>query len=186
MGGLASLLGDESRDVLTVQRGRVRRGEVVRDNDMVSAVAGEPLTRFSQQMPENPSGDILKVDGPFAEVRVVDRGECVDELVGDPLEDKFRIVLLAVDPVDHLVDEAGVLKNKEMGVENAGISGGWGAGKSLLKGDQLAARCKQSYLETRDFRIQFFLLKIAERNDFLFLEMDENLSLGDARCDPDA
>jgi hypothetical protein len=91
-----------------------------------------------------------------------------------------------VDPVDHLVDEAGVLKNKEMGVENAGISGGWGAGKSLLKGDQLAARCKQSYLETRDFRIQFFLLKIAERNDFLFLEMDENLSLGDARCDPDA
>ena len=73
-----------------------------------------------------------------------------------------------------------------MGVENACISGGRGAGKSLLKGDQLSARCKQSCLEARDFRIQFLLLKITKRNDFLFLEVDQNLSLGDARCDPDA
>lgn len=54
-------------------------------------------------------------------------------------------------------------------------------GKAFLKLKNLLSRCKQSPLKASDFRIQFMILKVAERNGFLLLKMDENLPLGNSR-----
>jgi hypothetical protein len=54
-------------------------------------------------------------------------------------------------------------------------------GKAFLELENLFSRCKQSSFKTSDFHIQFMILKISERDGFLFLKMDQNLPFGNTR-----
>ena len=65
-----------------------------------------------------------------------------------------------------------------MGVKDPCVASSRRLGKSFLELDYLLSGCKQSSFKTSNFRIQFMTLKIAKGNGFFFLEMDQNLPLG--------
>ena len=67
-----------------------------------------------------------------------------------------------------------------MGVKDARIARSSGLGEALLEYHQLFSCCKQSCLKARDFRIQFTILEIAERDGFFLLKMDQHLAFGNS------
>jgi len=153
VGGLAPLLGDKPGDVFPVEGRRVRGGQLVGHDDVAAVVPPETLARLAEKLAEHAAGHVLKVNRPLAQVGVVDRGEGPDEFLGDRIEDEFGVVPIAADPLEHLIDQAGILKHQQVGVEDARIPRGGGLGEAFLKRLQLPPCCKQSCLKTNDFRI---------------------------------
>ena len=75
-------------------------------------MAGQALARFAQEVPDNPTGDILQIDGPLPQVWIINGGQGFDEFVDDALEYKLGIVFLPSDPVEDLLDQGGVFEHQ--------------------------------------------------------------------------
>ena len=131
-------------------------------------------------MSDDASGDILQIERTLPKISIIDGGEGLDEMMGDPLKDKFRVMPLCPYSLVHLINEARIFQYKKMRVENTGIACPCRLGQTGLKLLELLPCCKQSPLKTSNFRIQFRFRNIPEWNDFLLLKVDQDFPLGDA------
>jgi len=92
-------------------------------NDVAPIMPPETLARFAKQMAKHAPSHILQIDRPLPQVWVINGRESADELLGNRVKNKFRIMALLTDPSENLLDQAGVFEHQEMGVKNPRISG---------------------------------------------------------------
>ena len=71
MGCLAPLFGDKSGDIIPVECRRVGGSQFVGHNDVIPVVTRQALTRFTHEVTDNPSADILQVDGSFPQIGII-------------------------------------------------------------------------------------------------------------------
>jgi len=131
-------------------------------------------------MSDDASGDILQIERTLPKISIIDGGEGLDEMMGNPLKDKFCVMPVCAYSLIHLINEARIFQHKKMRVEYTGIACPCRLGQADLKLLKFFPCCKQSPLKTSNFRIQFRFWNIPKWNDFLLLKMDQHFPLGDA------
>ena len=140
---------------------RVRRRQIVREDDDVVRDLGNVVVCDSLQIHEHALRDVLDVRDPLAEVVVIERREARLELFLDFGERPLRVDLLLLDLLHHLVLERGVADDHGVRVEDRGVLVAHRAADLLLQLQQLVAGLLERLHEAGDLAVD---LLVADRN----------------------
>ena len=113
-----AFLRDERRDARLMQAGRLRGGQVQRDDHLAAGDRTDFRRSRAEELVEHAAGDVADVGGALAEEIVLHLGEDIDVALRDRLEAVLDVVAGAPDLLGHLIDEGDVLQHQQVGVED--------------------------------------------------------------------
>jgi len=180
MGGLAANLCGKSHDELPIELCRVRRGEVVGDNDMLPIMRGHAPGGLAEQVANHPARHVLDVHHPLTQKGIVDLRKSPAVFLRHLMEDILDVRSLALEIAQHLVNQRPILDHEKVGIEDARIVGADGAGNSLLGGEQFRPCGDQGGLEARDLPREFLGLNLPEGDFLILLPLDHDGAMGNA------
>ena len=114
-------VGDDRQARALVDPGRIRRRQVVRDDDPPLDQAAEGVLRLAEEVLEDPLGHVADVAGALAQVLVVDLGEGLDVLLRDHVEAGLDVPAGRLEFADRLGDQRLVLEDEQVGVKDQGL-----------------------------------------------------------------
>ncbi len=186
MRGLAADIGGKPHHQRAVELRGVRGGQIMRDEDVRRGDAGEVTAPFAHQIMDHAAGDIMDIQRPFPQVRVVDLAQGLRVTSGHRAEDMLDVVPVALEGAQHLVNEGAILHHQQMGVKNTRVLGADRFGDPFLKLEDLDAGGNQRRFEAGDFAGNFVFLDPADQGQFVVGAINKDAPAGDSRRDTNA
>src|SRR5204863_8225110 len=105
---------------------------------------------FTLQISNHTASDVLNIERPLPQVRIINLAQSVGILSRYLLENEFDIAKVRLEFAQDLVDKSSVFDNEEVGIKDSGVFGANRLRNSLLHFQDLPARLNQSCFESPD------------------------------------
>ena len=191
MAGGAAAVGDESEDAFAVEDGGGGGGQVRGDNDgRFGEMEEVTFGGAPEEMVEDPPADIAEIGGAFAEVIVFERADGRGEFLGDLLVGGFAVEMLIPDEAMDFAEEAFVLEDEEVGIEDRSLVLAEDHDDLALDFEEVAPGGGDGVLESLDFAGDFVGGDFAAEDMACGVAEDDDASVGhpggggDAAIDP--
>ena len=140
---------------------------------------GNDARRLSEHMANHAARDILDIDHPLAEIRVINRAQRAAILLGDLVERVLHVVAFVFQVPEDLVDQRAIFNDEKMRVKNPRILRADGVRNALLDLQKLGASRDQSRFEAGNLFGQLFGGNCPKRDLFVVQPMHDDPSVGD-------
>ena len=100
----AAQVGRDAEHLLVAHGGRVRRCQIVRDQNLRLSQAAQRFRLLALQIPNDPAGYILDIEGALAQIGIVDPAERFGIFCRYFLKDPLDVAQVGLQFAQHLVD----------------------------------------------------------------------------------